>query len=187
HIEKIDLAAEGSVKDAAPATQLGMGGNHTALHRHRFVARGDLKLVAEGQNPVAGAGQGAGALLGKVKVRQIVHLFLDLDQGDIQLRLLGDNLGVIKSAIVQMHAQIGGRQDVVVDRQDEAVRGNQDAGTVGRQPFEAAGAEQLDHLLVDLAGHRIECLLAGQSADDQEQTTKYHGQGNDPTVSHCNL
>ena len=47
-VDHIDIAYVGSLKDAAPAVQLGVRGDHAVLHRHGFVTRGDLEKVAEG-------------------------------------------------------------------------------------------------------------------------------------------
>ena len=98
-----------------------------------------------------------------------MSLAVDLDQGDVQLRLDGDDLGVVAAAVGQVDAQVLRVEDVAVDGQDVAVRRDEDAGAVGRQALEAAGAEQLDQLLVDLLGHLGERLVGAGRRRPGEQ------------------
>jgi hypothetical protein len=64
-----------------------------------------------------------------------------LHQGDVEHRLAGDDLAVVAGAVVEVDAQVAGVKDVAVDGEDVAVLGDEDAGAVGRQALEPAGAE----------------------------------------------
>ena len=94
----------------------GIGRHHAALHRHRLVARSDLKLVAEGQDPRARAGNRLPGRLGHVEVVLEGVLGVNLHQGHIQLRLRGHHLAVVAGAIIGVDAQIARVEDVVIDR-----------------------------------------------------------------------
>ena len=49
-----------------------------------------------------------------------------------------------------MDAQVWRVEQLIGDGQDMPLRRDNDAGAVGGQTLEAAGAEQLDHLVVDV-------------------------------------
>src|SRR5205085_419028 len=102
----------GRVENAAAGPEPGVGGDVAALHRHRLAARGDLKLIAMAQDPVARLGKRLPGGGGDVVEGQVVHVGVDLEQGDVQVRLAGHHLGVVQPAVVQVHAQVGRVQDV---------------------------------------------------------------------------
>src|SRR5262249_39245234 len=97
---------------------------------------------------------------GNVEVRQEINVGIDLGHRQIQLRLAGHDTRLVEPAVVQMNAQIGRGQNVIVGSENVAFVRNQDTGAVRRQPFEPAGAEELDELLVDLGRGGGERLLS---------------------------
>src|SRR5262249_36684566 len=84
----------------------------------------------------------------------------DLDQGDVQLRLDGDQASVVARAVVEVNAQILRVEDVAVDGEDVAIRRDEDAAAVGSQTADAAGAEKLGQLWIDFLGYLGEGFIS---------------------------
>ena len=75
-------------------------------------------------------------------------------------------------AVVQVDAQVRRVEQLAGDGQDVAVRRDEDAGAVGVQAAEAAGAEQLHQLLVDLLGDLVERVGRARPAAEQRRARR---------------
>jgi hypothetical protein len=104
-------------------------------------------------------------------VGQEIDLLLDLDECHIQFRLARDEFRMKEPAIVEVDAQILGREDMVVDSEDMPLGRDEDAAAVGGKPLEAAGAEELDHALVHVGRDRGEGLLGVQDGRAGQEET----------------
>src|SRR5262249_24253056 len=92
-VEDVHLSRVGRVEDTAPAVQLRVAGDYAVLDGHRLLAGGDLKLVAERQDPVARLRQAGLDRLGNVEEGQILDLVDDFHQGRVEHRLRNDLFG----------------------------------------------------------------------------------------------
>ena len=97
-VENIHIPVVRRIEDSTPAVQLGVGGNHPVLDRHRLSARSNLELIAESQDPISRLGQGSLVGFGDIKEREVVH-FIDLHESGVQLRLGNDHLCVQAAAV----------------------------------------------------------------------------------------
>src|SRR5262249_12854699 len=154
-VDEIDLTGKGSVKDAATAHELGVGCDHTTLHRHRFIKRGDLELVAKRQDACAGLLKrlltGLDHIEISLNVRGLlvvvvqldadvvqIDFFDDLEKSDIQLRLDDDNLGVNARPVIKVDAKVRRVEHLAIDSQNITVRRDDRTGAITGQPLIAA-------------------------------------------------
>src|SRR5262249_61831746 len=113
------------------------------------LAGGDLKLVAERQDPVARLRQAGLDRLGNVEEGQILDLVDDFHQGRVEHRLRNDLFGGDPPAVGKVNDQVARVEQGTGDRQHVTVGRHEDAGTVGADSLKAARAAELHHFAVD--------------------------------------
>ena len=87
-------------------------------------------------------------------MRQLLRAGIDLQHGDFGERIGADELGREAAAVVEHDRHFVGVEHVAPDGEHVPFGGNQHAALIGFQAAQAAGAVDLDHLRLHVAGDR---------------------------------